>query len=219
MHGTRYIEIFLAGCDAKTGNIVAACFNTMFTPNGIPASKDTAPQKLIEGLDMDKLKTEYGVLNASLSGPKIWQPDWVTVNAGVERDFNGIPATWVAQLNMGDNLELVAEMEVYKPVTIARKSQLGWNKGTRVFLLDDPEGNSWILKGFQLGLKPQHTFEEFLAGGPDQFKKLPEDWFLRTKILEQDLIEKPANGVATIMPDEFFNVYDKTGPGMTNYKP
>jgi len=57
---------------------------------------------------VDKLKTEYGVLNASLNGPKIWQPDWVTVNAGVERDFNGIPATWVAQLKMGDNLEGVA---------------------------------------------------------------------------------------------------------------
>jgi hypothetical protein len=25
--------------------------------------------------------------------------------------------------------------------------------------------------------------------------------------------------VATIMPDEFFNIYDKTGQGMTNYKP
>jgi hypothetical protein len=33
------------------------------------------------------------------------------------------------------------------------------------------------------------------------------------------LIEKPANGVATIMPDEFFDVYDKTGLGMTNYRP
>jgi len=43
MHGTRYIEIFLAARDAKTGNIVAAGFNTMFTPNGIPGSKDTAP--------------------------------------------------------------------------------------------------------------------------------------------------------------------------------
>jgi len=27
------------------------------------------------------------------------------------------------------------------------------------------------------------------------------------------------NGVAWVMPDEFFNVYDKTGPGMTNYRP
>jgi len=25
--------------------------------------------------------------------------------------------------------------------------------------------------------------------------------------------------VAAIMPDEFFNVWDKTGPGMGNYKP
>jgi hypothetical protein len=33
------------------------------------------------------------------------------------------------------------------------------------------------------------------------------------------LIEKPEGGVATIVSDEFFNVFDKTGPGMSNYKP
>ena len=27
------------------------------------------------------------------------------------------------------------------------------------------------------------------------------------------------SGVAAIIPDEFFNVYDKTGPGYSNYKP
>jgi hypothetical protein len=37
--------------------------------------------------------------------------------------------------------------------------------------------------------------------------------------LERDNLEKPEGGVATIMADEFFNVYDKTGPGMSNYKP
>jgi hypothetical protein len=39
------------------------------------------------------------------------------------------------------------------------------------------------------------------------------------KTLDKDLIEVPETGVATIMPDEFFNIYDKTGPGMSNYKP
>jgi hypothetical protein len=29
----------------------------------------------------------------------------------------------------------------------------------------------------------------------------------------------PQTGIATIMPDEFFNVYDKTGPGYSSYKP
>lgn len=35
-------------------------------------------------------------------------------------------------------------------------------------------GNTWILKGFQMGLKPEYTYNEFVAGGQDQFKKLPE---------------------------------------------
>lgn len=39
------------------------------------------------------------------------------------------------------------------------------------------------------------------------------------KTLDEDLIERHEGGVATIMTDEFFNIYDKTGPGMSNYKP
>ena len=154
MHQTRFIEIFLAHRDAKTGKLVAECYNTMFTSKGIPASKDTAPQALVEGLDFAKMKTDYGVLGASLNGPKLWLPDWTEIDIGVERDFNGIKAAWVAQLNMGDNAGGVAESTPYKPMTIARKSGLGWNKGTTVLLLDDAEGNTWIMKGFQLGLKP-----------------------------------------------------------------
>jgi hypothetical protein len=88
-----------------------------------------------------------------------------------------------------------------------------------VLLLDDAKGNTWVMKGFQQGLKPQYTYKEFVAAGQKNFKKLPSGWKFRVKTLKKDLIEKPEGGVATIMPDEFFNMYDKTGPGMTNYKP
>ena len=219
LHRTRFIEIFLAHPDAKTGKLVAECYNTLFTSKGIPASKDTAPQALVEGLDFAKMKTDYGVNGASLNGPKVWTPDWTEIEIGTERDFSGIKAAWVAQLNMGDNTAGVSETTPYKPVTIARKSALGWKKGTVVLLLDDTEGNTWVMKGFQLGLKPQHTYEQFLAQDANPFKKLPAGWKRRVKTLDQDLIETPAGGVATIMADEFFNVYDKTGPGMSNYKP
>lgn len=218
MHMTRFIEIFLAAPDAKTGKLVAACFNTMFTPQGIPASKDTAPQALVEGLDFTKMKSEYGVPGAFLNGPKFWLPDWAEGDIGTERVFNGIKAVWVAQLNM-DKGAGMGENTPYKPMTIARKSGIGWNKGTKALLLDDAEGNTWIMKGFQLGLKPQYTYEQFVTAGESNFKKLPPGWKFRVKVLEKDLIEVPEGGVATIMPDEFSNVYDKTGPGMSNYKP
>lgn len=153
MHQVRYIEIFLAGRDPVTGNIVAACYNPMFTTAGIPASRDTAPQALVEGLDFEQMKKEYGLLGASLNGPKLWLPDWSEIDAGKVRDFNGMRAAWVAQLNMGDKTS-IAESEPYTPATIARKSGVGWNKGTTVLLLDDAEGNTWVMKGFQLGLEP-----------------------------------------------------------------
>jgi hypothetical protein len=37
-----------------------------------------------------------------------------------------------------------------------------------------PNHIAWILKGFQMGLKPEYTYDEFVAGGQDHFKKLPE---------------------------------------------
>lgn len=219
MHKVRFIEIFLAGRESKSGKVVAACYNTMFTFKGIPASKDTAPQKLVEGLDFAQMKKDYGLLGASLNGPKLWLPDWTDIEIGIERNFNGLKAAWVAQLDMSNNAGGVGESTPYLPMTIARKSALGWNKGATVILLDDANGNTWIMKGFQLGLKPQYTYEQFVADGASLFKKLPQGWKIRVKKLEKDLIEVPEGGVATIMPDEFFNVYDKTGPGMSNYKP
>ena len=41
----------------------------------------------------------------------------------------------------------------------------------------------------------------------------------RTKVLDQELILVPATRVATIVSKEYFDVYDKTGPGYSNYKP
>lgn len=220
MHKTRFIEIFLAHRDPKSGKLVAECYNSIFaSPRGIPASKDTAPQALVQGLDFARMKTDFGVLGASLNGPKLWLSDWSEIEIGVKREFNGIKTAWVAQLDMGGNTGGVAQTTPYKPMAIARKSGVGWNKGTTVLLLDDAEGNTWIMKGFQLGLKPQRTYEQFVAAGAGNFKKLPPGWTFRTRTLPRNYVEVPAKGVATIMADEFFNVYDKTGPGMSNYKP
>ena len=218
MHRTRYIEIFLVGREAETGNLVAACYNPMFAKDGIPASKDVAPQALVEGIDVEKLKADYGLLGASLNGPKIWTPDWMEIHAGTERDFNGIKAPWVAQLDM-KKAGAVADVAPYEPMTIARDSRLGWNRGATVMILDDAQGNAWVMKGFQLGLEPRFSYEDFVVNGATYFQSLPPGWTFRVTTLEQDLVETPVGGVATIMGDEFFNVYDKAGPEQMNYKP
>ena len=168
MHQTRFIELFFGTRDPKTGKLVAPCFNTMYTSNKLPASKDTAPQALVEGLDLEKLAKDHGVAKVMLNGPKLWMPDWVEVKMGKERDFNGMTAGWVAQLNLPESGTI--EGAPWKPMQIARTSKWAWTKGTKVALLDDSDGNTWILKGFQLGLNPQQTWEEYLAKGAASYK-------------------------------------------------
>lgn len=101
------------------------------------------------------------MLGASLNGPTLWMPDWFEVEVGVEREFNGIKAPWVAQLNMGSNVN-IDELTPYKPSTIAPKGDVG----STVLLLDGAEGNTWVMKGLQLALKPRRTQENLLRQGP-----------------------------------------------------
>ena len=216
-HGTRYIEMFLAGIDPTTGDVIAECYGTYANPD-TPADKDTSPQALVEQLNMNEIKKQYGVLGASLNGPKLWIPDWFDVDVGAVRQFGGLKAPWTAQLNLGKKVS-IGDVKPYESTTIARKSQINWSKGTTVMVLDDPAGNTWIMKGFQLGLKPQRTYKQFMAAGPANFKKLPPGWKARVVTLHQDNLETPEGGVAAILADEFFNIYDKTGPGMSNSKP
>jgi len=214
IHQVRYIEIFLTFRDPKTGSLVAACYNPLFTSR-TTTPNDTAPQERIEELDYAKLNTDYGILGASLNGPKLWLPDWAEVEVGAVRDFNGIKAPWVGQLNVRS----LGEGTPYQPMTVARKQKIGWNAGTTVLLLDDAEGHTWVMKALELGIGTKYTYEEFVAAGQGNFKELPPGWKFRVRKLTQDLIEAPESGVATVVADEFFNVYDKTGPGMTNYQP
>jgi hypothetical protein len=128
VHQVRFVEIFLVGREAGTGDFVAAVYNTMYTPQGIPKSKDTSPQALLEGIDFDQVQKQYGVLGASLNGPKLCLPDWVEIDVGAERDFDGLAAVWCAQLNMGNNAS-VGEIATYTPVTIAREQWVGLEQG------------------------------------------------------------------------------------------
>jgi len=217
MYQLRYIEIFLADIDPATKGIIAQCYGSYAMPN-LPADRDAAPQAQVAALDFDAIKKQYGVLAVSLNGPKLSIADWWEIDVGETRQFGGMQFPWTAQLRLSGTAN-VNSVQPYAPQTIARKSAVNWNKGRTVMVLDDPEGNVWIMKGFQLGLDPKISYEAFMAAGPANFKKLPPGWKARVVALAQDNLETPEGGIATILADEFFNVYDKTGPGMSNSKP
>lgn len=203
-----YLEIFIIGDDGA-GNVKSACYNTIGF-NDDSKTGNTAPRELVNKLSVDQITKEYGSKGTFINGPRRWCLDWIDIPTGVVRDFNGLKAAWVATLRTTGKTS-------YKTAQIERKSAIGINKGTTVFLLDDNEGHTWVMKSYSLVLDSTMTREKVPAMLAKL--KLPAGWSYRVKVLEKGLKLVPETGVATILPDDLDNVYDLTGPGFSNYKP
>lgn len=208
---TRYAEVFLIGGDLQ-GNV----YNSSGL-NDMERTGDSCPDALLAKIDLDALKKQYDVLGAFLNGPRLWTLDWIEVPSGVQRDFNGLQAAWMGKVDLsGMNLQEKGGT-AYEPTTIERKTELGFGKGKPVFILDDPEGKSWVMKSAGLIVDPNQKFDQLKDLG-SRLKPAP-GWRFRAQELEEDLILRPESGVAGIVQDELGNTYDLAGPGYSNYKP
>ncbi len=171
---------------------------------------------MLDKVDLDVLKEQYEVISAFKNGPRLWCLDWVEVMVGVERDFNGLKARWVMWLDVPKEMRK-HESVAYKPISGKRDTHLGINKGSPAFILDDPEGDSWVMKAASLIVDPNQTYQSLKDLG-SRLSPAP-GWNFRSVVLEQDLVLTPDNGAVKITQDELGNTYDRVGGPYSNYKP
>ena len=213
--GHRYTEVFLIGADESTGQLIAGVYNTagLNDPGG---TGDTSPQVVVDQVDADAVKEQYGVLAAFKNGPRLSCLDWSEAMVGRERDFMGLKARWVMWLDVPK--EVASHQSIaYKAITGKRDTRLGVNAGSPVFLLDDPDGNTYCMKSASLITDPNQTCDSLKDLG-DRLKPKP-GWRFRTRVLEQDLVLTPDDGAVLITQDELGNTYDRVGGAYSNYKP
>jgi len=215
IRGGRYGEIFLIGTDAARGRLVGSVYNTtgLNDPTG---TGDSCPQQLWDRIDAQVLATEYQALGAIKNGPRLWCLDWVEGMTGAVRDFAGLQAHWGMWLDVTDQMSRQGNI-AYTPGTGRRDTRFGINAGSPAFVLDDPDGDAWVMKSVSLITHPEQTYEG-LNGLGDRLH-LPPGWVFRSVTLETDLVLTPDNGIARITQDEFGNVYDRAGGPFSNHRP
>ena len=164
-----------------------------------------------------EVKDQYHVLASFKNGPRLWTLDWIEVDMGKELDFGGMKARWVNWLDL-KGLSIKPGEADYKNITVGRHTKFGFDKGKQVFVLEDPDGNPWVMKSMSLITHPDQKFDEL--GTLGSRLKLPPGWKFRAPVLEQDLVLTPdKDGVAHITQDDFGNTYDRAGGPYSNYKP
>ena len=215
--GSRYTEILLVYGDAVTKNFTAGVYNTEGLNGANPAGGgDSSPAAILDKIDMKKVKEDNGALSTVKNGPRLWTVDHIGAKVGAERNFQGLKARWVTWFLIPDELREGKDLS-YAVMHVKRDTKMSIDKGSRAYILDDPQGSSWVMKSASLIKDPNQKFEDLKDLGSRL--KLPPGWKFRSPILEQDLVFMTDNGNTMITQDEIGNTYDRVGGPYSNFKP
>lgn len=212
--GTQYTEILPVWGNAITKKLTAGVFNTL-TLNNPDESGNTSPDAMVAAMDLKKVKKDCDALKVILNGPRVWTVDWIEVNAGAIRDFDGLDAYWVMWFYIPKGFK--GGEAPYQRMEGNRDTHMGIKAGSPAIILDDPEGTSWVMKSMSRVQHPEQKFTDLKDLG--EKLNIPEGWTWRYVILEKELIFKPDNGKAWITQDDMGNTYDRVGGNFSNYKP
>ncbi|MFH1028186.1 MAG: hypothetical protein V1791_09295 [Pseudomonadota bacterium] len=215
--GSRYTEILLVFGDAITKNFTAGVYNSTGLNGANPSGGgDSSPAAILDKIDMEKVAKDNRALSTVKNGARLWTVDHIGAKVGKERDFQGLRARWVMWFPIPDAIREHKDLS-YTVMTANRDTTMGINKGSRAYILDDPQGNSWVMKSASLIKDPNQKFEDLKDLGSRL--KLPPGWKFRSLILEQNLEFMTDNGKTNITQDEIGNTYDRVGGPYSNFKP
>ena len=214
---TRYTEILLVFGNAITKSYTAGVYNTTSLNGANPAGGgDSSPAAILDQIDMKKVKEDNSALSTVKNGARLWTIDYLGAKFGTERDFQGLKARWVMWFPIPDAIREGRDLS-YAIMEAHRNTSIGIRKGSRVYILDDPQGTSFVMKSASLIVDPNQKFEDLQNLGSRL--KLPAGWKFRTLILEQDLVFMTDNGATNITQDDLGNTYDRVGGVYSNHKP
>jgi hypothetical protein len=187
--------------------------------NGGDDSHDSAPAALVQNLDPKKIAKQYKALSARIDPPYHWTIDWLADRVGTVRSFDGLNAAW-----MGNSLAPAAAISpkpvplaAYRTTLPARTAVQGFKRGSEVYLLDDPNGRTWVMVSYTNKNMPDLTIDKLNSLG--DVLKLPQGWKFRTAALAKELVLEPKAGLAGVIQDDKGNLYHLTGPRQSNFVP
>jgi hypothetical protein len=204
MRGYRFCEVGLISGD-RAENAVANIWNTT-------GMSDPTPEQ-VDSLDAGTIARENSALRAWLNPVRQWTFDRLDVwEAGDDKTFGDITGTWVRAVDAPTMMQ-TAVRGSYDPGYIYRNGTATFNGGSKVYVLDAPDGEAFVMESFTRYWDPRLSQDNLahLGGWLD----LPDGWGFRTEVLERDMEVSSAghDNLAHVMQDNLHNVYQGSDVG------
>lgn len=165
---------------------------------------------------------EHGALAGWLNPRRHWMFDefWV-YEVGNPHDFGGVIASWMGKVTFTALKAGASGIPYALGNKIYRNDTFKFKAGATVYLLDAPNGGTFVMQSWTDHYEPSLTYDKLKDLG-SMYKKLPEGWKFRTKVLDADLEVTPPtpDRLAIVMQDEFRNTFEGCGyDDACTYKP
>ncbi len=200
----RYCELFLIS--GQPGHLSADFYNTL--------GLDTCDPEKLKAIDGPAEAKKYNADAFFKNGPRFFVCDRTVVILGGSEDmfsktadFGGIQARFSGHVILPPDFGKSKTSVAYQPTTVHRNTRWVYLKGSKIFILDDPDGHPWIMQASAAIVDPKLTPKQLPKLG-DKLKPAP-GWKYRVVTLDKDLTVQPVNGTAKIVQDELQNTYDQ----------
>jgi len=163
------------------------------------------PDSLWDGMDLEKVKEQFGAKAVQKNGPHFWMMDSQTLLLGETASFGGIKARYAATLDTATVQKSAMGSAPYKFFTPKKTQKMVYSKGKAVFELVDAEGHVYVMQA----RNEDHPIDSLATLG-EGMKMLPKGWQYRTRVLTKDLVLdlRPDKTIYAV-GDEFHQYYTR----------
>ena len=201
----RYCEIVMPFLEAD--GIRARVYGTQ--------QLNDCPQEAWDAIDTAVVATEFGAIAAVKNGPRHWVIDALEVGEG---GFTNEPVPGRGEITTFGDLEMrllttvVApdgggSVERYSIARVDRNTIFHFAAGRRVFELQDPQGNRYMMQSFSQIVDPDLQLHDLVR--LEERLQLPEGWQFSTRILQEPFELLTVEGIAEVLQDDLSNTYQK----------
>ncbi len=156
---------------------VAGIWNTTLYNHQADDSRDSIPKALLKNYSDKRAAEEYGAESIWMEPTRVWTHDKCRIFRGTTvRNFSGLDTAWGATLPAA---VIGREVRTYHVTDVIRNSTLWYDAGKPIWVLDAPDGNTYINQSVTDASGGYEGLDTLGA----RLKSLPKGWAVRKLVL------------------------------------